>query len=179
MHGAGDGFGGEDAPHAPAAQRLMDEILQHEKHERPRKKQTVQQVSDASLIDMLKQVNEVCVDHGIRVEVAVTPTHSIIPSVRRVTLVISREEILENSDPIHRQRLAVMHAIWLSSYMLHILTEEEESKLDHGVVANHAAAMLGMMPDKLFEHINEDWMDRCWCSRPTTWKPMDSLRTLL
>jgi hypothetical protein len=74
MHGAGDGFGGEDTPHSPAV----------------RKSGRVVHVTNEELIRQLHLVTEISVEPGISLEIAGTPTHSVFPTERRFTLVVYR-----------------------------------------------------------------------------------------
>jgi hypothetical protein len=78
----------------------------------------------------------------------------------------------------HARKMAVVHAVWLVSYMHSQKSKTEEKKLNTELVINDAAAMLGVEPDKLFQGFDDDWADRAWCSRPIDWKPQDSLNTV-
>lgn len=83
MHGAADGFGGEDTPHSPSASKMLGRDL------RKRGAQVVH-VSNEELIAQLKLVTELSVEPGISLEIASTPTHSVFPTERRFTLVVYR-----------------------------------------------------------------------------------------
>lgn len=66
----------------------------------------------------------------------------------------------------HADKMKVVHAIWLCA---HDSVEACEA------VELRAAHLLRMPVEDLWIDFDHDYLDRAWCSRPTDWKPTDSL----
>jgi hypothetical protein len=69
----------------------------------------------------------------------------------------------------HERRMKVIHAIWLCA---HIIGEKPN---DMAEITEMAAKIVGTPADNLFDGWDRDYLDRAWCSRPSDWKPVDSL----
>jgi len=68
-----------------------------------------------------------------------------------------------------KRKMKIVHAIWLVAHAF------GDAKANTTRVINVTAKMLDMDPKYLFKGFNKDFMDRAWHSRPTTWKPQDSI----
>lgn len=78
------------------------------------------------------------------------------------------------------KKLALMHAFWLTAWEPGNVPGGAAPQ-SHAVWYNRVAKLLRITDKEVNEMLAEldhDWADRCFCSRPTNWKPQDSLNCI-